>query len=67
MNNRTIPFDDLPEYLTPDEFREYLSLSRNTVYELLRRQEVPHKRFGRLIRIPKSALRHREAVAGEVR
>lgn len=31
-------------------------LSRNTTYELLRRGEVPHLRFGRAIRIPKTAL-----------
>jgi excisionase family DNA binding protein len=67
MNNRTVPFDSLPEYLTPEEFRAYLSLSRNTVYELLRRREVPHVRFGRGIRIPKTAIQQREAPAAELR
>jgi excisionase family DNA binding protein len=52
----TIPYEQLPEYLSPEEFREYLRLSRNTVYELLRRQKIPHLRFGRTIRIPKAAL-----------
>jgi len=33
-----------------------LSLSRNGVYDLLRRGEIPHRRFGRIIRIPKTAL-----------
>jgi excisionase family DNA binding protein len=54
---RTMPFDQLPEFLTPDEVRAYLNVSRNTVYELLRRNEIPHVRFGRLIRVPKAALR----------
>jgi excisionase family DNA binding protein len=57
MSKRTLPFDDLPEYLTPSEVQAYLSLGRNTVYELLRRNEIAHVRFGRLIRIPKAALR----------
>ena len=56
MNNRT-PYEDLPEYLTPAELQTYLGLSRNTVYELLRRGEIEHRRFGRAIRIPKTALR----------
>ena len=67
MSNRTIPYDELPEYLTPGELRAYLSLSRNGVYELLRRNEIPHVRFGRLIRIPKTALRQREAASAELR
>ena len=54
---RSIPYELLPEFLSPEEFRQYLGLSRNGVYELLRRQEIPHVRFGRLIRIPKTALR----------
>ena len=54
---RSIPYELLPEFLTPEEFRQYLGLSRNGVYELLRRQQIPHVRFGRLIRIPKTALR----------
>jgi excisionase family DNA binding protein len=57
MSNRTVPCDELPEYLTPEEARVYLALSRNTMYELLRRNEVRHVRFGRLIRIPKTSLR----------
>jgi excisionase family DNA binding protein len=54
---RTVPYEQLPEYLRPEEFRAYLGLGRNTVYDLLRRGEIPHLRFGRTIRIPKAALR----------
>jgi excisionase family DNA binding protein len=54
--NRTTPLAELPEFLSPEEVSAYLQLGRNTVYELLRRNEISHRRFGRLIRIPKSAL-----------
>jgi excisionase family DNA binding protein len=54
--DRRTPVEDLPEFLSPEEFRRYLGLGRSTVYDLLRRNELPHKRFGRVIKIPKSAL-----------
>ena len=54
--DRCTPVEELPEYLSPEEFRRYLDLSRSTVYDLLRRDEIPHSKFGRCIRIPKSAL-----------
>jgi excisionase family DNA binding protein len=54
--NRQTPLEALPEFLSPKEFQAYLDLSRSTVYDLLRRDEIPHHRFGRCIRIPKSAL-----------
>jgi excisionase family DNA binding protein len=57
MINRTSPFEELPEYLTPLEVQAYLGLSRTTVYELLRRNEIRCVRFGRAIRVPKAALR----------
>jgi excisionase family DNA binding protein len=53
---RSTPLEDLPEFLSPQEFRAYLGLSRSTVYDLIRRNEIPHRNFGRCIRIPKAAL-----------
>jgi excisionase family DNA binding protein len=53
---RAVPYEQLPEFLTPEEFRSYMGLGRNTVYDLLRRNEVTHVRLGRTIRIPKTAL-----------
>lgn len=50
------PVADLPEFLSPEEFRAYLGLGRSTVYDLLRRDAIPHVKFGRCIRIPKAAL-----------
>ena len=67
MSNRTVPYDDLPEYLTPEEFSEVIHVSRTTMYELLRRNEIPHRRFGRTIRIPKTALRLQDTQTASVR
>ncbi len=53
---RATPVADLPEFLSPEEFRTYMGIGRATCYDLLRRGEIPSVRFGRAIRIPKSAL-----------
>jgi excisionase family DNA binding protein len=49
-------YDDLPDLLTPDDARAFLQVSRNQIYHLLKTEAVPSLRFGKLIRIPKSAL-----------
>ena len=54
--DRRARVEELPEFLSPEEFRLYVGLGRSTIYDLLRRDEIPHVRFGRVIRIPKSAL-----------
>jgi excisionase family DNA binding protein len=53
---RQTRFEDLPDFLTAEETRTYLGLGRSTLYELLRRKELCAVRFGRAIRIPKTAL-----------
>jgi excisionase family DNA binding protein len=60
--DRRTPISDLPEFLSPEEFMQYVGLSRSTTYDLLRRDEIPHVRFGRCIRIPKAALHMRSEV-----
>ena len=57
MIDRNTKYDELPEYLTPDEFRVHLGLGKTTVYDLIERGQLPCKRFGRRIFIPKHALR----------
>jgi excisionase family DNA binding protein len=52
----TTTYDDLPDFLTVEELAAWLRLGRNTAYEIVRRGDVPHVRFGRSIRIPKAAL-----------
>ena len=53
---RTTPVELLPELLSPDEVRAWLGLGRSTVYDAIRRGELPHKRFGRMLRVPKAAI-----------
>jgi excisionase family DNA binding protein len=53
---RETRFEDLPDLLTVEEARTYLGLGRSTLYELLRCKDLPCVRFGRLIRIPRTAI-----------
>ena len=48
--------DDLPEYLCVEELSEFLGLSRNGAYSLIRSGAIESVRFGKLIRVPRSAL-----------
>jgi excisionase family DNA binding protein len=49
-------FSDLEDWVTPEQVRQFLNLSRSTVYELLKQGVIPSKPFGRQLRIPKTAL-----------
>jgi excisionase family DNA binding protein len=49
-------FDDLPEWLTVPEVCTFLRLSRTSVYQMIEGGFIKHRRFGRLLRIPKSSL-----------
>jgi excisionase family DNA binding protein len=53
---RATRYEDLPDMVTPDEAGRFLGLSRNSAYAWLHGDDVPKVRFGRLIRIPKTAL-----------
>ena len=53
---RSQPLETLPEFLSPEEFRVYVGIGRGAMYALLQRHEIPHVRFGRLIRIQKHVL-----------
>lgn len=57
MNNILKSLDRLPDWLTPEEVRVFLRLGKSTVYERLRTGEIPSRRFGRLYRVSKEALR----------
>jgi excisionase family DNA binding protein len=55
--SKTVPkYEDFPDLVTPEEAGAFLRISRNTTYELLRTQQLPHIKFGRLIRIRKATL-----------
>lgn len=45
-----------PVLMTPRELAELLKLGRNKTYELLASGELPIIRFGRAIRVPRSAV-----------
>lgn len=49
-------FEDLPDLLSVEEVRAYLGLGRSTMYELIRRKELDHIRFGRVIRVPRTSI-----------
>jgi len=52
------PLSSLPELLRPEEVAAILRCSKNLVYELVKRGELKSVRLGRLVRIPRDALRH---------
>jgi excisionase family DNA binding protein len=55
--NRHTPIQDLPEFLTPEEYQAFLGISRAVAYAHLQTGEVRGaRRFGRLWRIPKAAI-----------
>lgn len=54
--NRKTKLENLPELLTPMEVRTFLGLSRGSVYKLIESGELPARRLGRRIFIPKAAL-----------
>jgi len=57
MKRLLSPIDDLPEWLTVDEFASYVKVGRVMAYGLVRRGELPVRRFGRLVRIHRDGLR----------
>lgn len=54
--NHRPSFDSLPDWLSPEEARQFLGIGRATVYELIRSHQLPSRKFGRQIRVPKAAL-----------
>ena len=55
--DRHTPIDELPQFLTVPEVCTYFALGRSTVYDLIRRGELQASRFGRVLRIPREAIR----------
>ena len=49
-------FEELPELLSPEEFSEAARVGRSVVYGMVRDGRLAARRFGRLIRIPRSEL-----------
>jgi excisionase family DNA binding protein len=53
---RATPLEDLPQFVSVEELAAWLGIGRSLAYDLVRRGVVPAVRFGRLVRIPRSAL-----------
>ena len=54
--DRQTSFDNLPEMMTPAEVRAFLGFSRSTMYQLIRRGEIPARRIGKRIFVSKEVL-----------
>ena len=44
---------EYPDVLTPEDVMEFLSIGRNTVYNILKTGELPSIKIGKQYRIPK--------------
>ena len=47
----TMRRSELPEVMTIKDVQEFLKISKNTAYDLIKREEFPVVRLGRLLRI----------------
>ncbi len=54
---KKLEFDELPDWVTAAKVARYLESGITTVYSMCHRGVLPHRRFGRLLRVPKEALR----------
>ncbi len=61
--DRQTSFENLPELLTPAEARAFLGFSRSTMYQLIRKGEIPARRIGRKIFVYKATLMSETAEA----
>ena len=57
MNNKNLHYDDLPDYLTVKELREYLRIGHNKAYQLASRPDFPSLRFGSKKLFPKGQVK----------
>ena len=45
--------EELPEVMEVKDIQQFLKISRNTAYDLIKRKEFPTLKIGRLLRIRK--------------
>jgi excisionase family DNA binding protein len=50
------PLEDLPQFLTVEEWRTFMRIGRSSAYDLIRQGLVPSIRWGRTVRIPREAV-----------
>ena len=51
-----LPIPDSPKMYTPEQVATMLQLSKDSVYEFIRRGEIVAKKFGRVYRVPVTSL-----------
>jgi excisionase family DNA binding protein len=56
MHTETHEISDISLFLLPVEAARLLRISRSRVYELVRAGELPYRKIGQLIRIPRAAI-----------
>jgi excisionase family DNA binding protein len=61
------PLEDLPQFLTVEEWRTFMRIGRSSAYDLIRQGLVPAIRWGRTVRIPREAVRKCVNEAGELK
>ena len=47
--------EELPEAMEVKDIQQFLKISRNTAYDLIKRKEFPTLKIGRLLRIRKES------------
>lgn len=57
MDNDNLRYEDLPDFLTVKELRQYLRIGYNKAYELANRKDFPTLRFGNKKIFPKAQVR----------
>ena len=57
QRDSTSPISDM-QMLTPDDIMQALRLSRSTVYNMLKRGEIPSVKIGNMLRVNKSDFEH---------
>ena len=55
--NRKTSFEDLPELLRTKEVQAFLGVAPDTLYRAIQNGEIPHRKIGHIIFIPKGALK----------
>jgi excisionase family DNA binding protein len=50
------PIEDLPQFLTVEEWRTFMRIGRSSAYDLIRQSILPVIRLGRTVRISREAV-----------
>jgi putative molybdopterin biosynthesis protein len=50
------PLEDLPQFLTVEEWRTFMRIGRSSAYDLIRQGILPVIRLGRTVRISREAV-----------